>query len=293
MSYPFKGTGVALVTPFTTSGEVDYEALRKLVNYVSDGGVEYLVVLGTTGESVTLDKEEKQKIYAFVAEANNGKLPLVYGLGGNDTRAVVNDLKKANFNGYSGILSVSPYYNKPIQEGIFQHYKAISENSPLPIILYNVPGRTSSNMLPETTLRIAEFKNVIAVKEASGNLEQMMKIIKYKPANFELISGDDNLTLPIIASGGVGVISVVANVYPKIFSQMVRAALSGNILTAKDLHYALYDFTNLLFAEGNPGGAKYALQVKQILENNLRLPLVSISKGLQEKIDAEMQKIID
>lgn len=292
MSLQLKGTGVALVTPFKENGNIDFPALEKLVNHCISGKLEYLVVLGTTGESATLTKEEKIKIYAFVKEINKGRVPLVYGLGGNNTAELVEEMKKADFSGYSAILSVSPYYNKPTQEGIYQHYKALDAVSPLPIILYNVPGRTMSNMLPETTLRIAkDCKNVIGIKEASGSLEQIMKIIKDKPEGFLVISGDDGITLPIMASGGDGVISVVANSHPLIFSNMVRACLNNDYPTAQKLNYQLNDFIAMLFAEGNPAGVKSALKQLNIMEAFLRLPLIKASEGLSEKIAAEMRKI--
>lgn len=292
MSLQLKGTGVALVTPFNENGNIDFPALEKLINHCISGKLEYLVVLGTTGESATLTKEEKIKIYAFVKEINNGRVPLVYGLGGNNTAELAEEMKKADFSGYSAILSVSPYYNKPIQEGIYQHYKALDAVSPLPIILYNVPGRTMSNMLPETTLRIAkDCKNIIGIKEASGSLEQIMKIIKDKPAGFLVISGDDGITLPIMASGGDGVISVVANSHPLIFSNMVRACLNNDYLTAQKLHYQLNDFIAMLFAEGNPAGVKVALKHLNLMEEFVRLPLIKASENLSKRIADEMKKI--
>jgi 4-hydroxy-tetrahydrodipicolinate synthase len=228
----FTGTGVAIVTPFTTKGEVDFPALTKLVEHIIKGRVEYIVVLGTTGETATLSKEEKKQVIAHIIKTTKKRIPLVLGVGGNNTAELVEQLKKDDLSGFDAILSVSPYYNKPSQEGIYQHYKAIAKASPLPIILYNVPGRTASNITWETTIRLAkEFKNIVAIKEASGNIEQCMKIIKYRPDNFLIISGDDNLTLPLIASGADGVISVVANAYPKDFSDMVRFALVHDLKT--------------------------------------------------------------
>ncbi len=283
----FKGTGVAIVTPFNKDSSVDFKSLSKLVNSIIKGGVEYVVVLGTTGESVNLTKEEKKLVVKCVVDTVNKRVPVVLGLGGNNTKEVVDSLKvKADFEGIDAILSVSPYYNKPNQRGIYQHYKAIAEVSPLPIILYNVPGRTASNMAADTTLKLAtDFKNIVAIKEASGNLEQCMKLIKHRPKDFLVISGDDNLTLPMIASGADGVISVVANAYPKDFSEMVRQILAGNVKEAQKLHYKLTDITEQLFADGNPGGIKAVLEMKDICKAHLRLPLVNINKDTQKTLE--------
>lgn len=284
-SLNFTGTGVAIVTPFTTKGAVDFPALTKLVEHLIKGRVEYIVVMGTTGESATLSKEEKQKVVEHIVKVTKKRLPLVLGVGGNNTAEIVETLKKDDLSAFSAILSVSPYYNKPSQEGIYQHYKAISKASPLPVILYNVPGRTSSNIAWDTTIRLAkEFKNIIAIKEASGNLEQCMKIIKHRPDNFLIISGDDNLTLPIIASGGDGVISVVANAYPADFSDMVRHALVHDLKTAQKLHYKLMEITEQLFADGNPGGIKYVLSQKKITGSDVRLPLVEPNDTVKAKL---------
>ena len=281
----FTGTGVAIVTPFTTKGEVDFPALTKLVEYLIKGRVEYIVVLGTTGETATLSKEEKKQVIAHIIKTNKKRIPLVLGVGGNNTADLVEQLKKDDLSGFDAILSVSPYYNKPSQEGIYQHYKAIAKASPLPIILYNVPGRTASNITAETTLRLAkDFKNIIAIKEASGNLEQCMKIIKHRPDNFLIISGDDNLTLPLIASGADGVISVVANAYPKDFSDMVRHALVHDFKTAQKLHYKLMEITEQLFADGNPGGVKVVLAQKKITQPTVRLPLVEPNEAVKAKL---------
>ncbi|GAB4449071.1 MAG: 4-hydroxy-tetrahydrodipicolinate synthase [Bacteroidia bacterium] len=288
----FKGTGVAIVTPFNSSGNIDEKALRKLVQHLIKGKVEYIVVLGTTGESVTLSKDEKKQVIEIIKNENKNKLPLVLGIGGNNTQQILDDLKTYDLSGFSAILSVSPYYNKPSQEGIYQHYKSIAQHSPLPIILYNVPGRTSSNIQWQTTIRLAQdFKNIIGIKEASGNIEQIMKIIHHRPKNFLVISGDDNLTLPIIAAGGDGVISVVANAYPKRFSEMVRQALSGNFEKARKLHYSLMFFTEQLFADGNPGGIKFALSELGIIQPYLRLPLVLPNRNVQEEIKKQIQLI--
>lgn len=281
----FTGTGVAIVTPFTTKGDIDFPALTKLVEHLIKGRVEYIVVLGTTGETATLSKEEKQQVIAHIIKATKKRIPLVLGVGGNNTAELLMQLKKDDLSGFDAILSVSPYYNKPSQEGIYQHYKAIANASPLPIILYNVPGRTASNITAETTLRLAnEFKNIIAIKEASGNIEQCMKIIKYRPDNFLIISGDDNLTLPLIASGADGVISVVANAYPKDFSDMVRFALVHDLKNAQKLHYKLMEITDQLFADGNPGGVKVVLAKKKITQTTVRLPLVEPNDIVKAKL---------
>ena len=285
MIQALKGTGVALITPFKKDKSVDFDALAKVVNHVITGGVEYLVVLGTTGETATLTKEERIDIMQCIATANAGRVPMVIGAGGNNTHSVIEGFKYIDTKLYHSILSVSPYYNKPTQEGIFQHYKLLSENTPLPIILYNVPGRTGSNMLPETTLRIAnECKNVIATKEASGNIDQIIKIIDQKPAHFELISGDDGYTLPFMSVGAIGVISVVANVAPRPFTDMVRAAASGDFAKAKTLHYKTYNLINSLFEDGNPAGAKAALAHLGIISNELRMPLLPASDAVEKKI---------
>ncbi len=281
----FTGTGVAIVTPFTAKGEVDFPALTKLVEHIIKGRVEYIVVLGTTGETATLSKEEKRQVIAHIIKTTKKRVPLVLGVGGNNTAELVEQLKKDDLSDFDAILSVSPYYNKPSQDGIYQHYKAISKASPLPIILYNVPGRTASNITAETTLRLAnEFKNIIAIKEASGNIEQCMKIIKYRPDNFLIISGDDNLTLPLIASGADGVISVVANAYPKDFSDMVRFALVHDLKNAQKLHYKLMEITEQLFADGNPGGVKVVLAKKKITQPTVRLPLVEPNDTVKAKL---------
>ena len=284
-SVNFTGTGVAIVTPFTTKGEVDFPALTKLVEHLIKGKVEYLVVLGTTGETSTLSKEEKKQVINHVIKINKKRLPLVIGIGGNNTAEIVESLKKDDLSGFSAVLSVSPYYNKPSQEGIYQHYKALSKASPLPIILYNVPGRTASNIAWDTTIRLAkDFKNIIAIKEASGNMEQCMKIIKYRPSNFLVISGDDTLTLPLVACGADGVISVIANAYPKDFSDMVRSALSFDFKSAQKLHYKVMDITEQIFADGNPGGIKFILDKKNITKSTVRLPLVEPNDTVKSKL---------
>jgi len=286
----FKGSGVALVTPFLADMSIDYPALRRLVREQINGGINFLVVQGTTGESPTLTADEKKKVLATVQEENNGALPIVYGVGGNDTRSVCEALKNVP-SGVDGILSVAPYYNKPIQRGYVAHYKALADATDLPIIMYNVPGRTGSNMTAETTLELAEVKNLVAMKEASGNMEQIMEIIRCKPSDFLLLSGDDALTLPIIAAGGHGVISVVANSFPAQFSQMVAASLKGDYETARKLHYDLLPITKLFFTEGNPGGVKIALEELGWMAPHMRLPLVQVSEGLKASIIAETRKL--
>jgi 4-hydroxy-tetrahydrodipicolinate synthase len=288
----FQGTGVALVTPFNADGSVDYNGLKNLINHLIDGGIDYLVSLGTTGETATMTKDEKKKVWAYTAEINNNRLPLVAGIGGNDTLAVANDIKSFDATGYSAILSVSPYYNKPTQEGIYQHYKYLAEVSPLYLILYNVPGRTMSNMSPETTCRLAhDFKNIIATKEASGSFDQFNQIMRDKPADFLLISGDDPITLPMIALGASGIISVVGNALPKQFSDMVRLCLKGDFKNATPAHLSLVEFTRLAFAEGNPAGIKAALKLLGVCGDTVRLPLIKASKGLEEAIAKEIDKL--
>lgn len=288
----FHGTGVALVTPFKQDGSVDYDGLRKLINYMVEGKVDYLVSLGTTGESSTLNKKEKMEVWSFTAEVNDGRLPLIAGIGGNDTAVVTESIKAFESNGYDAILSASPNYNKPTQEGIYQHYKAISEASALPILLYNVPGRTASNVSPETTCRLAhDFKNIIGTKEASGSFDQFNQIMRDKPADFLLISGDDPVALPMISLGAVGVISVVGNALPFELSEMIRLSLQGEFKAALPFHLSLIEFTRLIFAEGNPAGVKAALKNFGICGDKVRLPLVPVSISLEEKIIAQIQKI--
>ena len=288
----FHGTGVALVTPFNKDGSVDFNGLQNLINHTISGGVDYLVSLGTTGETATLSAEEKKAVWEYTAEINQGRVPLVAGIGGNSTKEVTDHLQQFNAAEYSAVLSVSPYYNKPTQEGIFQHYKAVAAASSLPVILYNVPGRTGSNMSAETTLRLAhEVKNIIGVKEASANFDQFNRIIRDKPEDFLFISGDDPITLPMIAMGAAGVISVVGNALPAIFSTMVRMCLSGNFIEAQPLHYSLTEITGHFFAEGNPGGVKAALKLLEICGDSVRLPLVGVSMGTQENIAMELKKL--
>ncbi len=281
----FEGTGVALVTPFKKDFSVDTAALKKLVNFVIDGGVEYLVVLGTTGEPATLTQEEKELVIETIVDANNKRLPLVLGVGSNNTSQVVAELKTRDFSAFSAVLSVSPYYNKPTQEGIYQHFKAISEASPLPIILYNVPGRTASNILPPTVIRLAnDFKNIIGIKEAAGDIFQAMKLIQTKPKGFLVISGDDMVTLPMVLAGGNGVISVIGEGFPRDFSEMVRLGLQRKVDQAYQLHYKLADAIDMIFEQGNPAGIKEVHKVLGLSENTVRLPLVTVNKDLANKI---------
>jgi 4-hydroxy-tetrahydrodipicolinate synthase len=288
----FHGTGVALVTPFKEDGSVDFDGLKKLIDHMVEGGVDYLVSLGTTGESSTLNKKEKSEVWSFTAAVNNGRLPLVAGIGGNDTAAVIESIKAFEHEGYDAILSASPNYNKPTQEGIYQHYKAISEASNLPMLLYNVPGRTASNMSPETTCRLAhDFKNIIGTKEASGSFDQFNQIMRDKPEDFMLISGDDPVALPMIALGAVGVISVVGNALPAELSEVIRLSLNSEFKKALPLHLSLIEFTRLIFAEGNPAGVKAALKHLGICGDAVRLPLVPASSGLTEKIVAHISNI--
>mgnify|MGYP006144294283 FL=1 len=288
----FKGVGVALVTPFQSNGQVDFSGLQRLVEHQIKNGTDYLVVQGTTGESATLSLQEKKAVLDFIIEINAKRLPIVLGIGGNNTAAVVEALKSSDLKDVDGVLSVSPYYNKPSQEGIYQHYKTISAATSKPIILYNVPGRTMSNVLPETTIRIAkDCKNIIAVKEASGNLEQVMEIINNKPEGFVVLSGDDALTLPHMAIGGDGVISVVANAFPRRFSTLVHAAMENNMDLAREKHYELIEVIQQLFVDGNPGGVKHVLKLLNICDDNLRLPLVPVNKQVADKLYALTAKI--
>jgi 4-hydroxy-tetrahydrodipicolinate synthase len=281
----FIGTGVALVTPFRNDFSVDVEALTKIVNYVITGGVEYLVVLGTTAESATLSAEEKELVITTIVEANAGRLPLVLGVGGNNTAKVVEELKTRDFSNFDAILSVSPYYNKPTQEGIYQHFKTVAEASPIPIILYNVPGRTASNMLPATVARIAnDCKNVIGIKEAAGDIVQAMKLIQITPKGFLVISGDDMITLPMVLAGGAGVISVIGEGFPKDFSEMVRLGLQRKVDEAYQLHYKLADAIDMIFEQGNPAGIKEVFKSLGLSENTVRLPLVSVNDDLAKRL---------
>ncbi len=291
MNNIFKGAGVALVTPFNEKKSIDFEALRKLVRYQIDNGIDFLVVQGTTGESPVLTQEEKKEVLQTVIEENNGKLPIVYGIGGNNTLAVGELFKKVP-KGVDGILSVSPYYNKPSQQGIYEHYKYLASCTDLPIILYNVPGRTGSNVSAETTLRLSEIDNIVAMKEASGDLIQIMDIVKNKPEGFGVLSGDDAIVTPLMSVGVEGVISVSANSFPKLFADMVHFAAEGNFEAAEKNHYILHDITKLLFAEGNPGGVKVVLEKLGIMKSYMRMPLYPVSDELRKKLEEETERII-
>lgn len=288
-----QGAGVALVTPFNTDGTVDYRSLGNLIDYQIKEGMDYLVVLGTTGETATLTAEERKQVWVFAAERAAGRLPLVAGIGGNNTQEIVKQVSQFDTKGYCAILSVSPYYNKPTQEGLFQHYKAISQVSKLPIVLYNVPGRTGSNILPATAIRLAKAcSNIIAIKEASGNFGQFGEIMRDKPENFILISGDDPATLPMMALGAVGVISVVGNAYPNKVATLVKKCADLNYAEARKTHNALLKITDLCFVEGNPCGVKYILKKQGIIDTDtVRLPLVPVSSSTQEAIEKEMTVI--
>ncbi len=292
MQNKLKGTGVAMVTPFREDDSIDFNALKKLTEHIVNGGVEFLVIMGTTGENPTLSVQEQEAILNYVIEISEKKLPIIFGIGGNNTQAVINRIKNTDFTNIDAILSAAPYYNKPTQKGLYIHYKSIASASPVPVILYNVPGRTSVNISAETTLKLAnDFENIIAVKEASGNFNQVMQILKNKPENFTVLSGDDTYTLPYITLGMKGVISVTANAYPKEFSDMVRAALKQDINTAQTLHYKLLNLTNALFSEGNPGGVKAALEILNICKKYVRLPLASVSRETYNKIESLMKNI--
>jgi 4-hydroxy-tetrahydrodipicolinate synthase len=287
-----KGTGVALVTPFLVDGAIDFEGLTSVVNHVIGGGLNYLVVLGTTGETATLKVEEKDQVLAHVKQVNNGRLPIVIGIGGNNTAAIVEEFERVDLTGVDAILSASPYYNRPSQEGIYQHYKVLSEHSPLPLVLYNVPGRTASNMTADTTLRLAhDFENIVAMKEASGDLNQVMEILKEKPADFLLISGEDALNFPIITCGGGGVISVLANSQPKLTADLVDFSLKSENEKARKLHYKSLYFINLIFAEGNPAGVKAALKLQGICGDEVRMPLMKASQKLTTMLKSELEML--
>lgn len=282
----FRGTGVALVTPFNEDGSVDYAALEQLVDHVIGNGVNYLVALGTTAETPTLTAEEKKDVLSCIVAKCGNRVPVVCGIGGNNTAEVIQQLKDYNLSGVSGILSVVPYYNKPTQEGIYQHFRAIANSTDKPIILYNVPGRTVTNMLPATALRLAnDFKNIVAIKEASGNMSQCMDLVAGKPGHFAVLSGDDDLVMPQIALGMEGVISVAANCFTKDFTTMVNNALDGNFDAAKTMHYRLLDGIRLLFVDGNPAGVKYVLSKMGLCKNSLRLPIVPVTDATAEKIN--------
>lgn len=287
----FKGLGIALITPFRADGEVDYEALRKLLRYQTDNGADFLCILATTGETPTLTADEKQKIKNLVVSVNNGRLPILMGCGGNNTAAIINELKTGDFTGIDGILSVCPYYNKPSQEGLYQHFKAIASSTPLPVVLYNVPGRTGVNMTADTTVRLArDCENIVAIKEAAGSLEQVDEILKNAPKGFEVVSGDDALTFPMITCGATGVISVIGNALPREFSKMIRLEKKGEIEAARKIHHKFTDLFSLLFVDGNPAGVKTALHEMGLIENVLRLPLVPARINTTQRISELLKR---
>nr|WP_308535172.1 4-hydroxy-tetrahydrodipicolinate synthase [uncultured Prevotella sp.] len=286
MQNVFRGLGVALVTPFNINGDIDYGALEKLIEYQIENGADFLCILATTGETPCLTSKEKNELTTFIKSVVKGRVPILKYCGGNHTAAVVDEIKTSDWQGIDGILSICPYYNKPSQEGLYQHFKAIAEISPLPIVLYNVPGRTGVNMKAETTVRIAkDFPNVVGIKEASGDLEQIDEIMKLKPTNFEVISGDDALTFPMIVSGAVGVISVIGNALPKEFSRMIRLELNGEFESARKIHHQFTELYKLLFVDGNPAGCKALLNDMGMIENVLRLPLVPTRIETKKKMD--------
>jgi len=286
MTTDFKGTGVAIITPFHDYGTIDFTAFEKIIEHVISNGINYIVVLGTTGESVTFSKDEKSAILDFVVDTVNKRIPVVAGIGGNNTQEVINTIKSTTFDGIDAILSVSPYYNKPQQKGIYNHYKAIAGASPVPVILYNVPGRTSSNISPETTLALAnDFRNIIGIKEASGNLVQIMRIIDERPNSFLVISGDDQLTFPLCTLGADGVISVVANAFPAEFTEMVTLAKKGKLIKSRAIHYGLLEIMDALFEDGSPAGIKAALEIMGLCTNILRLPLVPVGQETYSRLE--------
>lgn len=287
-----RGTGVAIVTPFKNDLSIDFSALGRVINHVIEGGVNYIVALGTTGESVTLSKDEKHAVISYVVETIDKRIPLVVGIGGNNTSEIINFIRESDLTGIDAILSVAPYYNKPGQKGLFQHFKAIATSCQLPVVLYNVPGRTSCNISADTTLELArECENIVAIKEASGDLTQIMKIVKGKPENFSVISGDDMMTIPIIAAGGAGVISVLANAFPAQTSEIVNHSLKNNFKSARELQFKFIEMTELLFADGNPSGVKAMLSIMNICKNTLRLPLVPVGKPTMERIQKAMKEV--
>lgn len=292
MMKKIKGTGVAIVTPFKNDSSIDFTALGRVVNHVITGGVNYIVAMGTTGESVTLTKDEKKAIISYVAEAIDGRVPLIVGIGGNNTQEVINSVRYSNLEGVDGILSVAPYYNKPSQKGLFQHFKAIATSSPVPLIIYNVPGRTSCNISSDTCLELAHAcENIVGVKEASGDITQIMKIIKGKPENFSVISGDDMMTIPIIAAGGSGIISVVANAFPAQTSELVNHAIKNNFKSAREIQFRMIEMIELCFIDGNPSGVKAMLSIMNICQNNLRLPLVPVSRTVYTRIQKAIEEL--
>jgi 4-hydroxy-tetrahydrodipicolinate synthase len=291
----FRGTGVAIVTPFKNDSSIDFAAIGRIINYIIDGGVNYIVLMGTTGESVTLSTDEKRALISYVVEVIEDRIPLVIGIGGNNTQEVINSLRNTDFTGVSGILSVAPYYNKPGQKGLYQHFKSIATWSPVPVIIYNVPGRTCSNISSDTCLELAvKCENIVAIKEASGNISQIMRIIRNKPDYFNVISGDDMMTIPLIAAGGSGVISVLANAFPEACAELVNHSLKTNFKSAREIHFRFLEMIELIFAEGNPAGIKAVLNIMNLCQNNLRLPLLPVSRTLYtriEKMTEELKRI--
>lgn len=287
-----RGVGTALVTPFTKKGDIDFEALERVVEFSIDGGVDFLVALGTTGESPTLSSEEKREVCAAVARFNRGRLPLVMGMGGNDTASLLKQIGKTDFSGYSYILSVAPYYNKPGQRGLYAHFKAVAEASPVPVIVYNIPSRCGANIEPETIVKLAEsVPNIAAVKEASGLIVKISEILRDRPAHFSVLSGDDSLTLPLVAMGADGVISTAANLLPKEMAQIVRGVQEGNLAMAQQLHYRISEILKLFFEQGNPPGIKAGLHIRGLCENVLRLPLVPVTRNLYGRMEDELAKL--
>jgi len=288
----FKGTGVAIVTPFKNDSSIDFAALGRVIDHVIKGGVNYIVAIGTTGESVTLSREEKKAIISYVVEAVDGRVPIVYGIGGNNTQEVINSIRHADLTGVDGILSVAPYYNKPTQRGLFQHFKEIATCSTVPVIIYNVPGRTACNISAETCLELAHScENIVAVKEASADMVQIMKIIKGKPENFLVISGDDMLTIPVIAAGGSGVISVLGNAFPAQTCELVNQSLKSNFKSAREVQFRFLEMIELLFIEGNPAGVKDMLSIMSLCHNYVRLPLVPVSRTIHTRIQKAIEEV--
>jgi 4-hydroxy-tetrahydrodipicolinate synthase len=288
----FKGAGVAIVTPFKNDSSIDFSALGRVINHVIKGEINYIVVLGTTGESVTLSKDEKQAVISYAREAVDGRVPVIIGIGGNNTQEVITSIRQADLTGIDAVLSVAPYYNKPTQRGLFQHFKAVSTWSPVPVIMYNVPGRTGCNISAETCLELAHScENITGIKEASGDITQIMKIIRGKPEKFDVISGDDMLTIPVIAAGGIGVISVLANAFPAACSDLAGNALKNNFKSARELQFRYLNLIELLFTEGNPAGVKAMLSILNICQNNLRLPLVPVSRTTMTRIQKAIEEI--
>lgn len=288
----FRGTGVAIVTPFKNDSSIDFAALGRVVNHVIKGGVNYIVAMGTTGESVTLTKDEKKALISYVIETIDNRVPLIAGIGGNNTQEVINCIRHTNLTGVDGILSVAPYYNKPNQRGLFQHFKAIATCSPIPVVIYNVPGRTGCNVSSDTCLELAhECENIVAVKEASGDISQIMKIVKGKPENFNVISGDDMMTIPVIAAGGSGVISVLANAFPAQCSELVSHSLKNNFKSAREIQFRFLEIIELLFIDGNPAGVKAMLSLMSVCQNNLRLPLVPVNRTVYTRIQKAVEEV--